>query len=360
MKKVLLFLSLTLVLMINVSTVGAYQKVGTGDLFVDDVLVGDDLVVEIIFENKELFIPLEEMLNALNLNVVKEGDMFFDFAGEKFICKFDYEESEDLGEYAFLYILPITKKDSLYADDFVELGPYINGICVFIEEKPYISQTTAEYLSFFLGYDIIFDKGKRTARLKLANIPPTVERYLDVPEGEWYSEAIEYVIAEKYMAGITPIYFEPNTLADRATIVSALYNIEGSPLGHLSRFEDVKSDSIFYNSIGWAQYARVVNGVGKNKFAPTQNVTRQDFAVMLWRYMKYCGFEYREAEKSKIFADDAIIADYAREAVQSLNSLGIMNGKGNNVIDPRGSITRAEVATMLHRMTNVANKMGIA
>ena len=95
MKKVLLFLSLTLVLMINVSTVGAYQKVGTGDLFVDDVLVGDDLVVEIIFENKELFIPLEEMLNALNLNVVKEGDMFFDFAGEKFICKFDYEEIED-------------------------------------------------------------------------------------------------------------------------------------------------------------------------------------------------------------------------------------------------------------------------
>ncbi len=175
--------------------------------------------------------------------------------------------------------------------------------------------------------------------------------YNDISKNDWYYNDVEYIAINGYIREISKKTFSPDLPANRAIVAYALYSIKGNPvIGDYSSFDDVEADSIHCDAIVWAQSEKIVNGVGDNKFDPEGNVTRQDFAVMLWRYMKYKKFELPPIENAKVFADDGEIADYAREAVKTLNVLGIMKGKGNHIIDPRGNVTRAEAAAMLHRM----------
>ena len=177
--------------------------------------------------------------------------------------------------------------------------------------------------------------------------------YTDVAETDWHYEDVKYATFNEYILGTSETTFSPNTPADRVTIASALYNTQGElSYTRAPDFVDVDENDPYATAIWWAQSNGIVNGVGDNKFNPYGYVTRQDFAVMLWRYMKYKKFELPPIENAKVFADDGEIADYAKEAVKTLNVLEIMNGKGNDKIDPRGNVTRAEAAAMLHRMMN--------
>jgi hypothetical protein len=96
------------------------------------------------------------------------------------------------------------------------------------------------------------------------------------------------------------------------------------------------------------------NGVGDGLFAPDANVSRQDFAVLLLRYADFAKKQFPTTRQFSIFADDAEIADYAKNAIQTLYNGGIINGVGDNAINPKDSATRAEVAAMLHRFVEAA------
>lgn len=80
---------------------------------------------------------------------------------------------------------------------------------------------------------------------------------------------------------------------------------------------------------------------------------RQDLAVILMRYMNYKDIKPAVTEQWISFADEADIADYAMDAIQTFNKLNIMNGiagdDGRIVVDPKGNATRAQAAAMLHR-----------
>ncbi len=182
--------------------------------------------------------------------------------------------------------------------------------------------------------------------------------YTDVAETDWHCEDVKYATINEYIPGTSETTFSPNAPAYRVTIVSALYNADGERPStlYVSKFVDIDENNPHATAIWWAQECGIVNGVGDNKFNPNGNVTRQDFAVMLLRYMKYRKFNLPENLTPKAFTDDTEISDYAKEAVYTLNTLGIMNGKGNNIIDPRGNVTRAEAAAMLHRMMNCFKK----
>ncbi|MDR1616479.1 MAG: S-layer homology domain-containing protein, partial [Syntrophomonadaceae bacterium] len=104
----------------------------------------------------------------------------------------------------------------------------------------------------------------------------------------------------------------------------------------------------------------IVSGIGDNKFAPDAEITRQDLAAIITRYAEYANKQFPATRQFVTFADDAQIADYAKNDVQTLYNGGIISGKpnlspeGGNVFDPRGSATRAEVAAMLHRFIEAA------
>jgi hypothetical protein len=118
-------------------------------------------------------------------------------------------------------------------------------------------------------------------------------------------------------------------------------------------FSDVAGGAYYGDAVKWAAENGIVNGNGNGQFDPDGNITRQDLAVIISNYMTATEINIPVTEQYVLFADDAEIADYAKNAVQLLNKLGLINGVGNNTIDPKGEATRAQTAAMLHRFVEL-------
>ena len=99
----------------------------------------------------------------------------------------------------------------------------------------------------------------------------------------------------------------------------------------------------YADAVNWAASEGIVAGVGGGRFAPDQPITRQDLAVMLWRYAGN-----PEPEKNELdFHDAEKVSGYAWKALCWANEKGIVNGKGGGILDPKGNATRAQAAQML-------------
>lgn len=352
MKKIL---SLIIVLAMTAGmSAGAYGNEPERNLYVNGTQIGEGLIVELTTtEETELLTPLKAALNALGLNVTNEnGGLCFHYSKEDFIFQFDLG-----GFYHHVNLTTMNKKDSIYTDDYVDLGPDgPENIYYYINNRIYLDEFTAQKLFFFLGCEITFDEDMKSVRInKLAEPEPSIKRCLDVTSRDWFRFSVQYVLSKKYMECTDELYFSPNAPATRSTIAAVLYNMAGKPTDFIyyPYFDDIKNlDTEYVRSLMWAQSCGIVEEVANNKFNPNGNVTRQDFAVMLLRYIKYCGFELPQIDTAKAFVDEADISDYAKEAVQMLNFINVLKGRGENIIDPQGSVTRAEVAVMIQRMMN--------
>jgi hypothetical protein len=174
--------------------------------------------------------------------------------------------------------------------------------------------------------------------------------FRDVLESDWFYDDVVYVLANGLMNGTSATEFEPRSHMTRAMLVTVLHRLEGSPApGGGGSFDDVASGQWYSDAVAWASEIGVVNGVGGGRFAPNVEISRQDLAVILTRYADAAGKQFPVTLQYVTFADENSIADYAKNAVQTLYTGGIVNGKQDNAFDPRGSATRAEVAAMLHR-----------
>ena len=177
--------------------------------------------------------------------------------------------------------------------------------------------------------------------------------FKDIKKSDWFYDDVMYVYSHKLMGSTSTeaMLFSPNMPLTRGMIVTVLYRLVGSPdvSGLTNPFTDVAGNTWYTDAVKWAVENKIVNGYGNGKFGPDDNIIRQDMAVILMRYMSFIKYEYVVTEEYRVFADEDKIDDYAKNAVQVLNKLGIINGKGNGIIDPKGMATRAEVAVMLHR-----------
>ena len=100
--------------------------------------------------------------------------------------------------------------------------------------------------------------------------------------------------------------------------------------------------------MNWAAENKIVEGYGDGNFGPTKAVTREQLAAILFRYAQYKGMDSVTLEENLTgFADGDQVSSWAVSAMNWAVGQGIMNGKGNNTLDPQGTATRAEVAKML-------------
>ena len=137
--------------------------------------------------------------------------------------------------------------------------------------------------------------------------------------------------------------FEPNKNITRGMLVTVLYRYAKATETEKSTFDDVDPDMYYSAPIAWAAKNGFVNGVGDNKFDPDANITRQDLATIIYRYLKAQGRGFTGVWAFLLGYDDVgEIADYANEAVSYMTMEGILNGKGDNKFDPTGNATRAE------------------
>ena len=171
----------------------------------------------------------------------------------------------------------------------------------------------------------------------------------DVTEGDdWFYDAVAYVYENGIMAGTSETTFEPGMLLDRAMAAQLFYNLEGKPtVTGDSTFTDVTSGHWAVDAITWAAQNDIVAGIGGDLYDPDSNVTREQFAQMLYNYAQYKGYDLTANGDLTQFPDDGSISFWAETALGWANGNGLINGHENGTIDPQGSAIRAQAASIM-------------
>lgn len=173
--------------------------------------------------------------------------------------------------------------------------------------------------------------------------------FVDVPENAWFRDAVQYMLDNKMMNGVTATTFEPNMTTTRGMIVTILHRLEGEPDAAASSFTDVAPNMYYADAVAWAQANNIVNGVTDTTFAPDNPITREQMASILYRYAQFKGYDVTSNNDLSGYADAAQISAYAASAMRWANAEGLITGNTSTTINPKGNATRAEVATILMR-----------
>lgn len=179
--------------------------------------------------------------------------------------------------------------------------------------------------------------------------PPVVMTFTDVAPNAWYYDDVAYVYEHGLFDGVTSTSFNPAGKMQRCMITTVLHRLAGKPaVNYAALFSDIPDGQWYTEGTIWAGQRNVVTGVGGGKFSPFANVTRQEIAVILYRYARQMGYPVDQSADLSRFGDSEAVASWGREAVSWAVGTGILNGS-NGLLVPCGDATRAEVSAMLHR-----------
>ena len=193
---------------------------------------------------------------------------------------------------------------------------------------------------------------KENIEVKVIFAEKTELPFTDVIEADWFFENVKYAYENGLLNGVSETEFGPQIEMTRAMLVTVLHRAEGEPAVDKSiTFADVDENAYYANAVAWAQSNGIVNGITDSEFAPDTNITREQIAVIMFRYAKYKGYDVSVGENTNILSyDDAeSISGYAVEAVQYASGSGLMKGKTETTINPKDNATRAEIAAILQR-----------
>ena len=186
---------------------------------------------------------------------------------------------------------------------------------------------------------------------------PAKEPYIfrDVNESDWYFEGISYCYNSGLMNGMSRSTFEPLTSTSRAMVVTILYRTENSPsVTGVNPFKDVGAGEWYTDAVLWAAQNGIVNGMTETTFEPNSNITREQFATILYRYAEYKDYPCEGTPLSG-FSDVDMISDYAFDAMSWAVADGLINGTADEFgkhLEPQGFANRAMIATILMRFVS--------
>lgn len=177
-----------------------------------------------------------------------------------------------------------------------------------------------------------------------------VDPFKDTANNAWWHDGIHYCVQQGLMNGVASDQFAPNGTTTRAMIVTILWRMEGSPAtSYGMSFTDVPAGQWYTEAIRWAQSTGVVTGYDAKTFGPNDNVTREQLAAILYRYTAHKGGDVSKRSTLAQFTDVNQISSWALENIQWANAVGMVNGRTDTTIVPKGNATRAEAASMIQR-----------
>ncbi len=184
-----------------------------------------------------------------------------------------------------------------------------------------------------------------------AAVPATAKSvFSDVEEGRWSASSISYAVNNKYMNGVGGGKFDPEGSLTRAMVVTVLWRREGEPKPSApSGFEDVPDGEWYTDAVAWAKEAEVVNGLTATTFGPEEYITREQLATMLFRFSADAPVSVPERADLTPFADDEAVSDWATEPLEWAVESGIVNGTDGNRLAPEGFATREQFAAIIER-----------
>lgn len=179
--------------------------------------------------------------------------------------------------------------------------------------------------------------------------------FRDVRESDWFYSYVKYVYDNGYMVGVTGKTFEPESKLTRAMLVTILCKLSDGAPEVSDDFTDVPAGEWYAPYVGWAAKTGVVKGYGGGIFKPENNITREEMATAMVRYIEYAGVRLpRRSTAPFEFADAGKISDWAASYVETLRRAGIMNGDTTGKYHPASDITRAEIATVIKNYRDAA------
>ena len=170
----------------------------------------------------------------------------------------------------------------------------------------------------------------------------------DTASVPWAEDAIAFTTARELFQG-TGTDFEPNRDTNRAMVVTLLYRLEYEPDIASAGFADVLGDQWYTDAVNWGQDSGVVQGYSSSAFGPEDPVTREQMALMLYRYAQLNGMDTSARADLSGYVDSDHLSDWAKDAMQWAVATGLFTGHGDGVLDPSGNATRAQVAVLLMR-----------
>ena len=178
----------------------------------------------------------------------------------------------------------------------------------------------------------------------------TVLPFADVDGGEWFLTAVQYVYENGRMAGTSSTTFQPEVNLTRAMAAQVLYNLESQPTvtGDTTFTDAADAGDWAVKAITWAEQTGVVAGIGDGLFDPTANVTREEFAQMMYNYASYKEYDLTLEGDLSQFEDASAISGWAETAMSWANGGGLINGhEATGLIDPAGTTTRGQAASII-------------
>ena len=179
-----------------------------------------------------------------------------------------------------------------------------------------------------------------------------IEKFKDISRNSWYYYDVKYVVEKELFKGIGENEFGPDYNMTRAMLVTVLHRLAGLPDAEEMRstFKDVEKSSWYEQSVIWANKNNIVLGYNEDIFGVNDSVTREQLAVILYRYALSKGdITGSDALSDLNFADADKVSPWAKDALKWMVHNNILKGKNNNILDPLGFATRAEIAAILHR-----------
>ena len=173
--------------------------------------------------------------------------------------------------------------------------------------------------------------------------------FTDLGENQWYESAVRYAFTHDIMEGMSETKFSPNTSLTRAEAVQVLYNLEGQPaVSDSTTFPDLVEEW-YKPAIAWAEQTGVVDGYEDGTFRPGQPVNRMEFAQMLYNYAAYKGCDLSAKGDLTAFPDGDSVQPWAETAMTWANGNQLINGHDDGTLEPGGTTTRAQAASILMR-----------
>ena len=185
-----------------------------------------------------------------------------------------------------------------------------------------------------------------------------VNPFTDVSEKDWFYNDAMFVYKNGLMLGTSKTLFSPHGTVTRGMMATILWRMEGSlaPKGENS-FTDVEAGRWYADAITWAAENGIFAGYSMDKFGPDDPITREQLTAIFYRYADYKGYKLTITGNLDKFEDADKITDYAKTVMQWAVGNGLIKGKSENLLDPQGTATRAEISAMLHRFVEKAKPM---
>ncbi len=170
----------------------------------------------------------------------------------------------------------------------------------------------------------------------------------------WGKDHIKWAYEKGYLTGIGPYTFSPNGTTTRGMAITVLHRMAGSPnAGTNTSFTDVSSSSYYARAVSWGVKNGIVSGTSSTTFSPESNVTREQFAVMLYNFAKYQGKNVKVTSNLNSYNDGSTVSSWAKTAMQWAVGKKIFTGDGG-YLKPKQNATRAELSKLIHTYSDRA------